>query len=122
MKIIFIGVTLDMKKMTLICVCFFLFKKQSDLQEEAEKDEKQDMLCRFVVDGAGKTVGESIAIQKDLLIVKDKNDFLGLPLKHIESKGKKLLVKGLIDTTKAKDLGTAWKEDSYDMIDDEKED
>ena len=56
--------------------------------EELEKEEeyKHNLLCRFVLDGLGKTVGESVAVDDDILIIKSKNRYLGIPLKHIEHK------------------------------------
>lgn len=107
--------------MRIACLILFLFKKTAE-QNEQERLDKQELLCRFVIDGVGKTVGESIAIQNDLLIVKKKEEFLGVPLKHIEIDGKKLLVKGLVDTTKAKELGKNWQKNSYQPVEDQQED
>lgn len=100
----------------MLCLNGFLFKKRIDQDESERSNNDQDFLCRFVLDGSGKTVGESVAIQDDLLIIKEKKDFLGIPLKHIEENGKKLLVKGLVDTSKAKELGEAWRNASYEEI------
>jgi hypothetical protein len=108
-----------MNNMILWHSLLFLFKK-SDLDSEYESNEAEtDLLCRFVHDGAGRDVGESIAIQNDLLIVKDGVSFLGIPLKHIEEDGSKLLVKGLVDTTKAKELGELWRQSSLEKTDEE---
>jgi len=100
----------------------FLFKKQTEPEETNQMTDEQDLLCRFVLDGGGKTVGESVAIRKDILIIKDKKDFLGIPLKHVEEKGKKIVVKGLFDTTKAKQLGEEWRKESFEEINYEEED
>ena len=67
------------------------------------------LLCRFVVDGAGRNIGESITIKEDILIVKKGEKFLGIPIKHIENQGKTLLVKGFIDIDKAEELGEKWR-------------
>ena len=42
------------------------------------------------------------------MIIKTKNKYLGVPLKHIEEKDKTLLVKGLIDKNKAREMGEKW--------------
>jgi hypothetical protein len=74
------------------------------------------MLCRFVLDGAGKKVGESIAIDEDILIIKSEKKYLGVPLKHIEEEGKTLLVKGLVDKAKAEEMGEKWRNESFQEI------
>ena len=71
------------------------------------------MVCRFVYDGLNKKIGESITLNGDILIIKSKNSYLGVPLKHIEDHGKALLVKGLIDFDKAKEMGEQWRKESY---------
>jgi len=77
-------------------------KKKNDTTLEEE------YICRFVVDGVGRNIGESITIEEDILIVKRGKKFLGIPIKHIEDKGNALLVKGLIDLEKAEELGEKW--------------
>ncbi len=77
-------------------------KKKNDTNLEEE------YICRFVVDGVGRNIGESITIEEDILIVKRGKKFLGIPIKHIEDKGNALLVKGLIDLEKAEELGEKW--------------
>jgi hypothetical protein len=39
--------------------------------------------------------------------------FLGVPLKHVESGEKTLMVKGILDFTKAYELGEKWRKESY---------
>ncbi len=96
----------------------FIFSKRKQRKEEHEKEEeyKYNLLCRFVIDGIGKTVGESIAFNKDLLIIKTKDKYLGVPLKHIQENGKTLLVKGLIDNSNAELMGKKWREENYKEI------
>lgn len=69
---------------------------------------REEYICRFVVDGVGRNIGESITIDEDILIVKRGEKFLGIPMKHIEDKGNALLVKGLIDLEKAEEMGEKW--------------
>lgn len=95
----------------------FLFQRSSkkDIQQHTY-DDVSDMLARFIINSKGEKIGESIAFHDDLLIVKQKENFLGIPLKHISFEGKKLLVKGLIDTEMAKKLGNTWKKSTYKEI------
>lgn len=90
--------------------------KKNKQKENEEKVEKNKLLCRFVMDGAGKKIGESIAFNDDMIIIKSNGEYLGIPLKHIEESGKTLLVKGLIDQDKAIDMGENWREKSYKQI------
>ena len=93
----------------------FFFNKKKDGTESKKTNETADpsMLCKFVVDGSGKKIGESVSIDHDVLIIKSGSQFLGVPLKHVESAEKTLVVKGLIDLTKAYELGEKWRKDSY---------
>jgi hypothetical protein len=96
----------------------FIFSRRKQKREQQEKEEeyKNSLLCRFVVDGLGKKVGESVAINHDLLIIKSKDKYLGVPLKHIQEEEKTLLVKGLIDNSKAESLGENWREQNFKEI------
>ena len=62
-------------------------------------------------------IGESLALQDDILIIKSGKKYLGIPLKHIEIKEKILLVKGLIEQDKAEKMGKKWQEESFKEID-----
>lgn len=90
-------------------------KKNDELDEEEEY--KNRLLCRFVLDGVGRKVGESVAVDEDLLIIKAGSKYLGVPLKHIEEEGKTLLVKGLVDKDKAEIMGEKWRRQSFSEID-----
>lgn len=91
----------------------FKDKKKPSEQKMSTENGEQSMLCKFVMDGAGKKLGESISVNNDVLIIKSGNRFLGVPLKHVKSLEKNLIVKGLIDFTKAYELGEKWRKDSY---------
>jgi hypothetical protein len=93
----------------------FFFNKKKDDAELKKTNENTDpsILCKFVVDGSGKKIGESVSIDHDVLIIKSGSQFLGVPLKHVESAEKTLVVKGLLDFTKAYELGEKWRKDSY---------
>ena len=100
-----------------VCYNLFLFQKSSDNEGVLHTyDDLSDMLARFVINSQGEKIGESIAVHQDLLIVKQKKTYLGIPLKHISLDGKKLLAKGLINTKKAKQLGSEWKKSTYKEI------
>ena len=87
----------------------FYFEKNSSKKDDALEEEYTHLLCRFVVNGNGFKVGETISIDNDMIIIKSADKFLGVPLKHIEEQGSTLLVKGLIDFDKAYELGESWK-------------
>jgi len=96
---------------------FFSKNKRKKTQENEEKEKfKEKMLCRFVLDGIGRKIGESIAIDNDVLIIKANGKYLGVPLKHIEEDEKTLLVKGLVDRDKAEEMGEKWRKDSFHEI------
>jgi hypothetical protein len=90
-------------------------KKRDELEEEEAY--KNHLLCRFVLDGIGRKVGESVAIDDDILIIKSGSKYLGVPLKHIEEDGKTLLAKGLINQVKAEMMGEKWRRESFHEID-----
>jgi len=93
----------------------FLFNKKKEIPEQKKTIENVDdsMICKFVLDGVGKKLGESVSIDSDVLIIKSGSRFLGVPLKHVEPLEKTLVVKGLIDFTKAYELGEKWRKESY---------
>jgi hypothetical protein len=102
-----------------IGVVFFFSRRKRKKSEEFEEKEslKNILICRFVLDGVGKKVGESVAIDNDILIIKSGSKYLGVPLKHIEIEEKTLLVKGLIDQEKAEEMGEKWRMESFREID-----
>jgi hypothetical protein len=95
-------------------------RKKNDTEDEA--DFKKNLTCRFVLDGSGKKVGESVAVDNDILIIKSGKKYLGVPLKHIEEEEKTLLVKGLVEKDKAESIGEKWRRESFNKIDYEKVD
>ena len=99
---------------------FYISKNQKNNNKEEEDLDKNYLLCRFVLDGSGEKVGESIAIDDDLMIIKSGKNYIGVPLKHIEERveGKTLLVKGLLDKDKAKEMGEIWREKSLSIFND----
>ena len=98
---------------------YFFSKKNDKSKKQDENPTEKSLLCRFVLDGTGKRIGESVALSEDIIIVKSANKFMGIPLKHIEETGKTILVKGLIDYTQAYELGETWRKASARDINDE---
>ena len=96
-------------------------KRKKDIENEKMEEYKTDLLCRFVLDGAGRKIGESVAIDNDILIVKSGMKYLGVPLIHIEDAGKTLLVKGLVEQDKAELMGEKWRRESFKNVDSEEE-
>ena len=97
----------------------FYFSRRKNLNDEEDKEiysSENNLLCRFVIDGNGKKIGESIAIEKDIIIIKSRDIYLGVPIKHIEEDRKALIVKGLIDKDKAIELGEKWRKESFNEI------
>jgi hypothetical protein len=95
---------------------FLLLNRGSSHITDDFDDESNRLLCRFVIDGAGKRIGESIGINNDILILKSGSRFLGIPLKHIEEQETMLLVKGLVDLKKAYELGEQWRNESTGVV------
>jgi hypothetical protein len=97
---------------------FFFSKDRRKKREKNEEEEnyKNSMICRFVLDGIGRKIGESVAIDEDIIIIKSGNKYLGVPLKHIEEVGKTLLVKGLVDQLNAEKMGEKWRQENFKEI------
>ena len=98
-----------------------IFNRETSNQYSNNDECSDSLLCRFVVDGGGKRIGESICLSGDILIIKSGARFLGVPLKHIEEQESMLQVKGLVDLRKAYELGEQWQADSTSNISDKEE-
>ena len=98
---------------------FLIFsRKKSRKKEEIEKEKEENkLLCRFVLDGMGRKIGESVAVNEDVIIVKNGSKYLGVPLKHVEETDKTLVVKGLVDKEKAEEMGEKWRAESFKELD-----
>jgi hypothetical protein len=101
----------------IISVSSIFSKNKNKIKEELEIEKyKNSLICRFVLDGLGRKIGESVAFNNDLLIIKSGKKYLGVPIKHIEEDGKTLLVKGLIEQDKAELMGEKWRRESFKEI------
>lgn len=96
----------------------FRSRKKGADEEDDERPNAEMLLSRFVVDGKGRRVGESVSLAGDLLIVKSSGKYLGVPLKHVEENNESLLVKGLVDYDRAEQLGEKWREEAYSTLSD----
>jgi hypothetical protein len=97
----------------------FYFSKRKNSVDEKKEDldsSENELLCRFVIDVNGKKIGESIAITNDIIIIKSRDIYLGIPIKHIGEDKKVLTIKGLIDKDKAIELGEKWRKDSFNEL------
>ena len=101
-----------------IGIVYIFSRNRRKHKEEFEKEQafKDSLLCRFVLDGTGKKVGESVGVDDDIIIIKSKTKYLGVPLKHIEEEGKTLLVKGLVDNYNAEVMGEKWRRENFKEI------
>ncbi len=97
---------------------FFFSRNRNRKKKDIEEEEtyKKNLTCRFVLDGSGRKVGESVAVDNDILIIKSGKKYLGVPLKHIEEEEKTLLVKGLVEQDKAEIIGEKWRRESFREI------
>ena len=99
-------------------IFFFSIKKRKKNDDAVDEEfDGDNLLCRFVLDGFGEKIGESVAIDNDIIIIKARSKYLGVPLKHIEEEEKTLLVKGLVDQSKAEEMGEDWRRKSFDDVD-----
>lgn len=87
-------------------ISLFKFNQKKDRRQRL--DDKQDLVCRFVIDGKGAKIGESIAVDKDILVIKSGEKYLGVPLKHVKKQKNRLQVRGLISRENAEKLGEQW--------------
>jgi len=101
-----------------IGIVYIFSRNRRKNEEEFEKEQefKNSLLCRFVLDGTGRKVGESVGMDDDIIIIKSKTKYLGVPLKHIEEEGKTLLVKGLVDEYNAEVMGEKWRRENFKEI------
>ena len=101
-----------MIKFNLISFLFFfsVFKIKKEEKYLNNESKENSLSCRFVIDGLGVNLGESIALDDDIIIIKNGKKYLGVPLKHVEEKGEKLIVRGLVDKRKALKMGENWRE------------
>jgi len=103
-----VGLVITLLVILTICIIILLFRLTKKKPNGRKNHDLDDFLCKFVKDGKGKKIGESIAIDGDILIVKSGKKYMGIPLSHIMKNGKYLRIKGLTNFNKAEELGKEW--------------
>ena len=103
-----VGLVVTLLVILTVCIIILFFRLTKKRSKEKKNHDFDDFLCRFVKDGKGKKIGESIAIDGDILIVKSGKNYMGIPLSHIMKNGKYLRIKGLTNFNKAEELGKKW--------------
>jgi hypothetical protein len=81
-----------------------------------QEDPHELLLSRFIETPKGTRLGESIGIDKKMLIMKKKSKFYSIPLKAIKEKGDVLILKKRVDWKKASKLGETWRKRTLDVI------
>jgi hypothetical protein len=81
-----------------------------------QEDPHELLLSRFIETSKGTRLGESIGIDKKMLIMKKKSKFYSIPLKAIKEKGDVLILKKRVDWKKASKLGESWRRRTLDVI------
>lgn len=69
-----------------------------------------DLICRFVVRN-GEVIGESIDVHKNRLVIKVKDEFLGIPLEAIEKTEEDKIYVSEFNEEDAKRFGEIWLEE-----------
>jgi hypothetical protein len=81
-----------------------------------EEDPKDHLLSRFIYDSKGKSIGESIGVERGRLIMKSGKVFYSIPLKNIKERETDLALRGRIDRKKARKLGEIWRKKALDPL------
>jgi len=67
------------------------------------------LISKFVVDKKGNRIGETISMEKDLIIIKKEGKYLAIPLKHIEASKDQVRIRGIVEWDNAIKMGEQWK-------------
>ncbi len=79
-------------------------------------DPHELLLSRFVVTPKDTPLGESIGIDKSMIILKHKSKFYSIPLKSIKEKGDKLVLHKKVNWKRAERLGEHWRKKTLDVM------
>ncbi len=89
------------------------------LLKGVDKDEdealKVDYLCK-IVKCQGKKIGESITVDEERLLVKNKNEILAIPLKKVVEVSEENIVVDKFNKREAKKTGKSWKKEGTDKL------
>ncbi len=92
--------------------------KGRSLAEMADHEEidEASLLSRFVVNAQGDTVGETMALESDEVILKREGGFYAVSMDAIIEKDGMLLVDATIDWDRAKEAGDEWRKAAHDEM------
>ncbi len=92
--------------------------KGRSLREMADHEEidEASLLSRFVVNAQGDTVGETMALEPDEVILKREGGFYAVSMDAIIEKDGMLLVDATIDWEAAKEAGDEWRKAAHDEM------
>lgn len=92
--------------------------KGRSLREMVDHEEidEASLLSRFVINANGDTVGETLALESDQVVLKRDDGFYAVSLDAIIEKDGMLLVDASIDWEAAKEAGDEWRKASYDEM------
>jgi len=84
---------------------------------DKDKDEtpKVEYLCK-IVKCQGKKIGESIAVDEEQLLIKNKSEILAIPLERVAEVSEEEIVIDKFNKTKAKKAGKSWKKNEADKL------
>lgn len=92
--------------------------KGRSLREMAAHEEinESELLSRFVVNAKGDTVGETVALEPEQVVLKKEGAFYAVSLDDVIEKDGMLLVDAKIDWAAAEAAGETWREQAYDEM------
>ncbi len=79
-------------------------------------DPRDEYLSRFIKDKKGKDLGESIGMDGDMLIMKDRMEFYRIPMKNVTIVENHIQINGRVNWKKAKKEGEKWRNSELDPL------
>ena len=79
-------------------------------------DPRDEYLSRFIKDPEGKDLGESVGVDRDMLIMKERMDFYRIPLKSVALVDNHIRINGRVNWKKAKKDGEKWRTSELDPL------
>ena len=91
-------------------------KKKTTPNPQDPEDPRDEYLSRFIRDAKGKDLGESVGVDGDMLIIKDKMDFFKIPMKSATILESHIEIKGKVNWKKARKDGERWRASELDPL------
>lgn len=85
-------------------------------QKDVVDDPKDEYLSRFVKDKKDEIKGESIGVEGTMIVLKQGNDFMMIPLASVEIEDNFLRVKKKVNWKTALKKGEKWKKRELDPL------